>query len=463
MVLRLGGHPEPSDTWQHHRSAGGPADRPTLTRPSLPAPLRVQPSGLPDRLDPGIFSPPPPSLVGLANLCLLVSGFDNARTILLRFVFDRYLHGRRLSYRHEAGGRLGHAAARSDDWRAGGGALLSALPNLFNALEPLDWQAVTVVTSSVIALSRGRHRGRLCVALGPSMWSLVAFVPTEALRLLRRRSVTARQPRLSRPHVGTLRDVGVDRAVHRLGRTAGGRPGPAGEHRVDDLRGDGQRCRRLSGGRRDGRQGRPHHRDYFSHDHQRSVCAATIGLSAGLGIGLVILIAVIWGVTVIADSAQFSASIVELSEPSLVGTMLTVQTCLGFLLTFVAIQLMPIVVAAVGWRYAFVVLALGPAPPGAGHVAALRSNQTQYALPEAANEHADDDHQENLMTYETLLFEKLADGIGLVTLNRPKRANAISQHMLRELDDLCMHIRADRDLRVVVVTGAGMAFPLASI
>ena len=62
------------------------------------------------------------------------------------------------------------------------------------------------------------------------------------------------------------------------------------------------------------------------------------------------------------------------------------------------------------------------------------------------------------MTYETLLFEKLADGIGLVTLNRPKRANAISQHMLRELDDLCMHIRADRDLRVVVVTGAGMAF-----
>jgi enoyl-CoA hydratase len=62
------------------------------------------------------------------------------------------------------------------------------------------------------------------------------------------------------------------------------------------------------------------------------------------------------------------------------------------------------------------------------------------------------------MTYETLLFEKPADGIGLVTLNRPKRANAMSQHMLRELDDLCRQMSADRDLRVVVVTGAGMAF-----
>jgi enoyl-CoA hydratase len=64
----------------------------------------------------------------------------------------------------------------------------------------------------------------------------------------------------------------------------------------------------------------------------------------------------------------------------------------------------------------------------------------------------------NSMTYETLLFERDADGIGLVTLNRPKRANAMSQHMLRELDDLCAQMRADRDLRVVVVTGAGMAF-----
>ena len=91
------------------------------------------------------------------------------------------------------------------------------------------------------------------------------------------------------------------------------------------------------------------------------LCAASIGLLFGgpawplLGLGLV------WGVAVIADSAQFSAAIAELSEKSLVGTMLTLQTCLGFLLTLVSIQLIPVVVGWVGWEHAFVVLAIGPA------------------------------------------------------------------------------------------------------
>lgn len=62
------------------------------------------------------------------------------------------------------------------------------------------------------------------------------------------------------------------------------------------------------------------------------------------------------------------------------------------------------------------------------------------------------------LNYETLLVEQVDDGVVRVILNRPKRANAISQHMLRELDDLCGRIRANRDLRVVIVTGAGAAF-----
>jgi enoyl-CoA hydratase len=65
---------------------------------------------------------------------------------------------------------------------------------------------------------------------------------------------------------------------------------------------------------------------------------------------------------------------------------------------------------------------------------------------------------EDNMSYETLLFEALDDGVGLVTLNRPKRANAMSQEMLRELEHLCAAIRADCNLRAVVVTGAGAAF-----
>ena len=62
----------------------------------------------------------------------------------------------------------------------------------------------------------------------------------------------------------------------------------------------------------------------------------------------------------VADSAQFSASVSELSEPELVGTMLTVQTSVGFLLTLVTIHLMPYLVEGLGWRYAFAVLAIGP-------------------------------------------------------------------------------------------------------
>jgi len=64
---------------------------------------------------------------------------------------------------------------------------------------------------------------------------------------------------------------------------------------------------------------------------------------------------------VIADSAQFSASIAELGDPDSVGTLLTVQTCAGFLLTLASIHLVPHVVAAAGWTGAFTMLAVGPA------------------------------------------------------------------------------------------------------
>jgi hypothetical protein len=72
-------------------------------------------------------------------------------------------------------------------------------------------------------------------------------------------------------------------------------------------------------------------------------------------------LAVVWGITVVADSAQFSTAITELSPPAYVGTALTTQTCAGFALTTLTIWLIPPVVAAVGWRWAFAVLAVGPA------------------------------------------------------------------------------------------------------
>jgi len=91
------------------------------------------------------------------------------------------------------------------------------------------------------------------------------------------------------------------------------------------------------------------------------LCAAVIGLSFGGPPALTFWLAALWGVTVIADSAQFSTVITELSPPAYVGTALTAQTCVGFALTMVSIWLIPPVVTAVGWRWAFATLAVGPA------------------------------------------------------------------------------------------------------
>ncbi len=62
------------------------------------------------------------------------------------------------------------------------------------------------------------------------------------------------------------------------------------------------------------------------------------------------------------------------------------------------------------------------------------------------------------MSWETLTYEKPEQGIALVTFNRPRRANAMSQHMLRELKNVCSVLDADDEVRCVVVTGAGSAF-----
>ena len=92
-----------------------------------------------------------------------------------------------------------------------------------------------------------------------------------------------------------------------------------------------------------------------------ALCAATIGLTFGGPPLLTLAVAVVWGVTVIADSAQFSTAITELSPAAYVGTALTMQTCVGFALTNISIWLLLPIVAAVGWRWAFATLAIGPA------------------------------------------------------------------------------------------------------
>ena len=74
---------------------------------------------------------------------------------------------------------------------------------------------------------------------------------------------------------------------------------------------------------------------------------------------LLISVCLVWGFAVVADSAQFSAAISELCKKGHIGTALTVQTSLGFLLTMITIRLIPTLEGSVGWSWAFVFLALG--------------------------------------------------------------------------------------------------------
>lgn len=98
-------------------------------------------------------------------------------------------------------------------------------------------------------------------------------------------------------------------------------------------------------------------------------CAMLIVPAAALSPTLGIAVALLWGLSIVADSAQFSASVVRLSPPDYVGTILTVQTCLGFLLTVGTIRLTAWLLPEIGWAGAFAVLGLGP---WLGAVAMLR-------------------------------------------------------------------------------------------
>jgi MFS family permease len=91
-----------------------------------------------------------------------------------------------------------------------------------------------------------------------------------------------------------------------------------------------------------------------------AACALASPFVFGLSLAVLLLFAVVWGFTVVADSAQFSALVTEYTARTHVGTALTLQTSAGFLLTMVSMRLVPPIAASAGWRWAFVFLVPGP-------------------------------------------------------------------------------------------------------
>ena len=110
-------------------------------------------------------------------------------------------------------------------------------------------------------------------------------------------------------------------------------------------------------------------------------CCLLSGVLFGGPIWILGALAMTWGFFVIADSAQFSTLVTESVPPHAVGTALTVQTSLGFLLTMLPMQLVPLIAQRTGWRWGFAILALGPAAGIAAirRLAALRAASSENA------------------------------------------------------------------------------------
>lgn len=90
-------------------------------------------------------------------------------------------------------------------------------------------------------------------------------------------------------------------------------------------------------------------------------CCLAAGFLFGASMWLVAPLALVWGFFVVADSAQFSALVTESVPAHAVGTALTIQTSIGFLLTMLPMQLVPTLARQSGWRWSFAILSIGPA------------------------------------------------------------------------------------------------------
>ena len=240
----------------------------------------------------------------------------------------------------------------------------SAAPHLVNGLGGLDWQVVIVATS-VLTLLGGLTA--LAVGEGPHRFPGAVLDLGQIAQVFRNRGVRL----ASLGYFGHMWELYAMWAWFLVFFAAVATDGQAAAYATFAVVGVGAvGC--WAGGVLGDRWGRPETTAAMM--AVSASCALLIGLVGESSEALVVALGLVWGFTVVGDSAQFSTLVTELAEQAYVGTALGLQMAIGFALTVPAIWLLPFLEDEVGWRWAFAFLVPGPA---LGIAAMLRLRRLQ--------------------------------------------------------------------------------------